>query len=239
MFNGGRINNTIKQSEIDQESANYSVKQSERDIALFVANSYLNVLFAEENLKNAEAQQILNTEQYNQVKSLIDAGVRPANELLDLEAQIARGEQNIISQQNAVTISLLGLKQLLLLEPSYEMVLDRPSDVEILSDSDVITFDEIYNSALNNQPGIRSAELNMRSAALGEKIAKAALYPTIGFGGSLQSNYSNQGQRIDEIRETTNDIPIVIGGIPTTVSFPGQEVITSDNPYFNQIDENG
>ena len=83
--------------------------------------------------------------------------MRPANELLDLEAQIARGEQSIITQQNAVTIALLNIKQLLLLEPGYQMILDRPSDVEILSDSDMITFDEIYTSALSSQPSIRAA----------------------------------------------------------------------------------
>ena len=112
LYNSGRISNTIKQSEVNQESASYSVKQSERDIALFVANAYLSVLFAEENLKNAVAQQKLNSEQYNQVESLINAGVRPSNELLDLEAQMARGEQSIISQQNAVTIAFLNLKRI-------------------------------------------------------------------------------------------------------------------------------
>jgi len=46
LYNSGRINNTIKQAEVNQESANYTVKQSERDVALFVANAYLNTLFA-------------------------------------------------------------------------------------------------------------------------------------------------------------------------------------------------
>ena len=213
LYNAGRINNTIKQSEVDQESANYSVKQSERDIALFVANSYLNVLFAEENLKNAVAQQRLNDEQYNQVESLIKAGVRPANELLDLEAQIARGEQTIITQQNTVTISLLNLKQLLLIDPGYQMILEAPSDVEVLSDADMITYDEIYTSALTNQPGIRAAELEMRSAELGEKIAKSSLYPSIGASGNVGTNYSNRAMRL---------------------SATGLEEV----PYVDQLDEN-
>ena len=213
LYNAGRISNTIKQGEIDQESANYTVKQSERDIALFVANSYLNVLFAEENLKNAIAQQSLNTKQYNQVETLINAGVRPANELLDLDAQVARGEQSIITQQNAITIAMLNLKQLLFLEPGYEIILDRPSDVEILTDSDVITFDEIYKSALSNQPGIRAAELDVRSAQLGEKIAKSSLYPSIGASGNIGTNYSNRAMRFT----------------PT-----GLEEI----PYVDQLDEN-
>ena len=213
LYNAGRISNTIKQSEIDQESVSYSVKQSERDIALFVANSYLNVLFAEENLKNAVAQQSLNTKQYNQVESLINAGVRPANELLDLEAQLARGDQAIIAQENAVIISFLNLKQLLLLESDYQMILDRPSDVEILSNTDLITLDEIYTSALSNQPSIRAAELEMRSAEIGEKIAKAALYPSIGASGNIGTNYSNRALRFT----------------PTGLE---------ETPYLDQLDEN-
>ena len=195
LYSAGRISNSIKQAEVNKESANYSTKQVERDVSLFVANSYLNSLFAEENLKNAVAQLDLTSEQYNQVEALINAGVRPANELLDLEAQMARGEQTIIAQQNAVTIAMLGLKQLLMLDPGYEMSLERPSDVDILSDADIITFDEIYNSALQSQPGIRAAELDMRAATLGEKIAKAAYYPTVGMNGSIGTNYSNRAQR--------------------------------------------
>lgn len=238
LYNAGRINNSIKRAEIDQESANYSVKQSERDIALFVANSYLSVLFAEENLKNAVAQQALTSEQYNQVEKLINAGVRPANELLDLDAQLARGEQSIIAQKNAVTIAMLSLKQQLLLDPGYQMLLETPSDVEIISDAEVITFEEIYNAALSNQPGIRAAELNMRSAEVGEEIAKSAYYPSISLGGSVQTNYSNRGLRVDEIVPTITDIPVAIDGTASILTFPGQEAITSNNPYINQIDEN-
>jgi len=238
LYNAGRINNSVKRAEIDQESANYTVKQSERDIALFVATSYLNVLFAQENLKNAEAQQDLTAEQYSQVEKLINAGVRPANELLDLEAQVARGEQSIITQQNAVTIAMLGLKQQLLLEPGYQMILERPSDVDIISDADIITFDEIYKLALNNQPSIRAAELNMRSAEMGEKIAKSAYYPSVSFGGSVQTNYSNQGLRVDEILDIQNNFPVEINGVPAILGLPGQEAVTSKNPYINQIDEN-
>ena len=238
LFNAGRISNTIKQSEVDQESANYSVKQSERDIALFVANSYLNVLFAQENLKNAIAQQGLNTEQYNQVKSLINAGVRPANELLDLEAQIARGEQSIITQQNAVTIAMLNLKQLLLIEPSIEMILERAADVEVVTDSDVITFDEIYTSALSSQPGIRAAELDVRSAQLGEKIAKSSLYPSVSIGGTLQSNYSNQGRKLEGFDIGTESKQVIIDGSPSVITTPTATPILIDNPYINQLDEN-
>jgi len=137
-----------------------------------------------------------------------------------------------------VTISMLNLKQQLMIDPGYQMILERPQNVEIISDADIITFDEIYESALKNQPAIRAAELDIRSAEIGEKIAKASLYPTVSLGASLQSNYNNRAQRLDEVVPTLTDIPVGIDGEPATLSFPGQEAITSDNPYINQIDEN-
>ena len=100
------------------------------------------------------------------------------------------------------------------------------------------SFDEIYKSAIENQPNIKAAELDIRAAEIGEKIAKSSLYPSVNLGGSLRSNYNNQGQKLEGFRATTSDIPVGIDGIPAVLTFPGQEAIRTDNPYFNQIDEN-
>lgn len=238
LWNANRINNAIRQAEINRQSAIYSVQQSERDIALLVATSYLNVLFAQENLKTSEAQQVLTEEQFSQIEKLVNAGVRPDNELLDIEAQLALGEQNIITQQNAVNIAMLNLKQLLLLEPEYDMILDRPDEVDVLSDAEVITLTEIYNQALSNQPAIRAAELDQESALLGEKIAKSSLYPVLTLGGSIGTNYSNRAVTTDGGETVFNNINVLIDGNPVTIGFPGFQPNFVDVPYLDQIDQN-
>lgn len=238
LFNSGRINNSIQQANLNKQSAQYTEDQTERDIALLVANAYLNVLFAEENIKNTQNQLALTREQYNQIQTLIKAGVRPQNEILDIEAQIALGEQNVITQENGYTLALLNLKQLLLLDPSYDMVLDRPEDVEILSDADLIAFDEIYNSALNNQPGIKAAELDMQSAIIGEKIAKSALYPSISLGANLGTNFSNQAMNIDGGETVFDDGIIIFDGTPVEVGIPSFNPNFVDIPYVDQLDQN-
>lgn len=238
LFNSGRISNSIKQANINKQSAQYTENQTERDISLLVANAYLNVLFAEENIKNTQNQLALTREQYNQIQTLINAGVRPQNEILDIEAQIALGEQNVITQENGYTLAILNLKQLLLLDPSYDMVLDRPEDVEILSDADLIAFNEIYNSALNNQSGIKAAELDMQSAIIGEQIAKSALYPSISLGATVGSNYSNQAMTIDGGETVINDQEIFFNGTPAVIGIPSFNPNFIDIPYVNQMDQN-
>ena len=172
LFNGFRISNTIKRSAIDKRASEYDLEQNKRDIALNVANSYLNVLFAQENLGIAQSQLETSLEQLGQTQKLIDAGVRPVNEALDIEAQIATNEQTVINAENSKEIALLNLKQLLRLDPDVSMELTAPDNVEVLSDPDLLTFTEVYNSALSAQYNIRAADLRVESAFLDEKIAK-------------------------------------------------------------------
>lgn len=211
LYNAGQISNSIKQSNVNKQSAEKNRVQRERDISLTVASAYLNTLFAEENLANSNNQLTLVQEQYKQLESLVRAGARAENELLDLEAQLATAEQNIITQENAIAISLLNLKQLLMLDPNYDLILDRPNEVEIVTDADLITFDEIYKAALMHQAGIQAAELDVESAKIGEKIAQSAFYPSLTLGGQIGTTYSNQAKR-----------------------FPTGEPIS----YGNQLDEN-
>jgi len=206
------------------------------DIA--VANTYLNALFAEENLKIFESQLQTSNEQLSQIQKLISAGVRPANESLDILAQIATNEQNIISAENNEQIALLNLKQLLNLEPNVVMVLETPNQVEITNDPDLLTFDEVYRSALQNQPNVKAAEMRINSAEIDEKISRAGLLPNLSIGGAIGSNYSNQGRRVTGTESVLRSQEVFINGMPITIETPIDIPNLENTPYLNQIDEN-
>lgn len=238
VFNGFRIANSIKRSAIDIQASDYDLEQSKRDISLSVANSYLNALFADENLAIAQSQFGTSQEQLVQTQRLIDAGVRPANESLDILAQIANNEQMVIAAENSKEIALLNLKQLLRLDPDVSMILTAPSDITVESDPDVLTFTEVYNSALKAQYNIKAADLRVESASISEKIAKAGLMPSLSFGASIGSNFSNQGKRVDGFELERVDQTIFFNGTEAVIGTDQPVPILSNNPYFNQLDEN-
>lgn len=237
LYNGGRIKNSYKQSQINNEAASFDMQQSERDIALLVANAYLSALFAEENYKITENQLALSQEQLGQLEKLIKAGTRPANEALNIEAQIALNEQNILSAENNIATAYLNLKQLMQIEKDIKVVVPE-EEVKVNSDPEILRIDEVYASALRTQPNIKSADLNLESANLGVKIAESALLPSISAGGSLGSNYSNKGIRIDGVTEVIVDQEIFLNNIPQTIGFPQEVPIISNNPYFSQMTDN-
>ena len=72
----------------------------------------------------------------------------PAAELLNIQAQLTQSEQGVIAAQNNYEIALLQLKQLLRLDPLEDIRVEVPEDVEIATNPDLITFDELLNYCL-------------------------------------------------------------------------------------------
>jgi outer membrane protein len=236
LFDGFRISHRIEQSKLDTEASKKDKAQMQRDIALGVANSYLNVLFAKENQRIAANTLNLDKLQLEQIKKLILAGTRPETETLDTEALIANDERQVIVAKNSLDIAMLQLKQAMLVEENFDVI--SPDNIQVETDADALQISEVYASALLNQESIKAAEIRKSSADLGIKLAKAQLYPSINIGGSLGTNYSNQGRRIDGYNDVVVNQDVFINGQSFVVGFPNKEPIISKNPYFNQFNEN-
>ncbi|MBK9736613.1 MAG: TolC family protein [Saprospiraceae bacterium] len=166
LFNGSKINNSIDQSIVNVKASLKDLEQTKRDITLNVSTLYLNILFAKENLVNAERQLKLTLEQLSQLNKQISVGNRPENDVLDIEAQIAANEQSIVEAKNSHTINLLNLKQLLRLDPDYNMDIVAPKDLPFGTDPDFTSFNDLYAAAIVNQAGIAANELRLKSAEL-------------------------------------------------------------------------
>ncbi len=238
LYNGNRINNNISQTLINNKAALKELDQVRRDIALNIATLYLNILFAKENLQNAQNQLVQTKDQLSLLNKQISVGNRPENDKLDLEAQMAANEQSIIESQNTLTINLLNLKQLLRLDPDFDLDVSAPGNLDFDTDPDLLTFSEVYQSALNNQSGIAASELRLKSAAIGVKMAQSDLLPTLGAGVSARTNYSNKGVSVNGFNEQIINQDIIFNGQTTTIGFPQQVPIFEKTPYFNQVSDN-
>jgi len=238
LYNGGRINKTISQSLTNNKAALWDLEQVKRDIALNVATLYLNILFAKENLAIAENQLSLTNNQADQLKKLIAVGNRPDNEMLDIDAQAATNEQNIVEARNSLSINILNLKQLIRLDPGYNLDIVSPDQVTVDTDPDMVTFDEVYEKALGSQASVTAGEFRLKSAEIGEKIAKSDMYPSIGAGGSIRSNYSNKGFQVTGYNQQIFEQKVIINNQEVTVGFPQEVPIIEKSPYFSQFGDN-
>ncbi len=239
IFNGNRINNSIQQSKLDLQAAQLDAEATQYNLALNIATAYLSILLSTEQLENARNQLAISQEQLEQTDKLIRAGQTPENERLNNMAQIARDQQSIIQFENAVALNYLNLRQFLEVDPSVNFVIEKPA-INIPFDANPDTYNEreVYTTALGILPQIKAADKRVESAAIGVDIAKANLLPSLGIGGSLTTNFSDRGIRLDGTEEFIRNSTIFIDNTPVEVGFPVERNITSPNPYFAQLGDN-
>ncbi len=241
IYNGGFLKYNIEKNRIALQDQELRKNQTINDIALSVVTAFLNVLFEEDRLKNQQAQLALSKRQLDRTEKLIKAGSLPANDRLDLEAQLAGDEQLLINAENNLEMAMMNLKFLLRLDPLYEMRLLRPEvSVPLDVDPENFTFEMVYARAVETQPNIKADKLGIKMAELDIKIAKSQGYPSIGIGAGLNTTFSSLAQSIDGFRTARIPTPgVFING--EMVSFEvDQKVPTgiSKTPFFDQLNEN-
>ncbi|MBK8922599.1 MAG: TolC family protein [Saprospirales bacterium] len=243
LFNGGRIHHSVQQSKWEAQAAQSDAEQTGSDLALQVAQAYLNVLLTEEQRQSANRRVDQSRRQQEVTQKLIAAGTVPMADKFNIEAQIARDEQAAVQAQNSVDLAFLSLKQLLQLEPDFDLQIERPS---VVIPADVnpenYSLQPVYSAALETQPNVKAAEYRIRSAEAGVPLAKADYFPSVSLFGSLSSNYSSQ--YLDFANGTllrTELTPPVIVRV-NDVDVPIQQYVSyydyPKTPYFTQLDQN-
>ena len=188
VFNGFSNLNTKKQALLEKEGVALDIAVIENDVALNVVNSYLNVLFAKENLNVANTQAEISKTLVDRAKIQFDEGAIAKAELLNIESSSANDYQSVVIQENTLNLALLQLAQLLQISTNAFDV----SAIDVGKPSAILLFDDanvVYEKAITNRPEIKRAELNVESSDLSIDIAKSAFVPSVTASLDLNSTY--------------------------------------------------
>ncbi|MEW7293099.1 TolC family protein [Aquimarina sp. 2304DJ70-9] len=205
LFNGLRNLKTFQRAKLNQLLSQYNLGKSKDDIALFVANSYLQVLLNKESLKVIEKQHEITLEQLKRTKDLVDAGVLPQGDLLEIEATSADELTRIVQAENAVQIARIGLAQTLLIK-DYESF-DIAEQEYLVPGSELLEkpINQVITSARESRYEVQIAEQNKLIAEKNLEIARGAYYPTLNgsFGYSTRESGVSPTPFIEQLY--TND----------------------------------
>lgn len=192
LFDGLRNFKQVQRAKLTALSAQYSFEKLEDDIALTVANGYLQVILNKENLKVLQSQNEVTKQQLQQTKDLVDGGVSPRGDLLEVQAQNASEIQSIVAAENTVQISLISLAQTLLIR-DYKSFDIADGDYQIYGEEVLLKSpQEITEAAQEERYEVRIAENNLDIAEKDVEIAKGARWPTLSAFFGYSTRYSEQ-----------------------------------------------
>lgn len=185
--------NTIKASKYQVYAANFQLEKARNDMGVNVANAFLQILLANEQVKISKAQVDLSIAQLDNTKKLVAAGSVPESNQADLEAQLARDSSALVTAENNSIIRVLTMKALLNLDFGVPFNTELPENVESVALLNLSETDPemVFSAALANQPGYKADEAMVKAANRNLAAAKGALYPSLSIGGGAGTNYAN------------------------------------------------
>lgn len=190
IFNFYSKRNQILASQWDYAVARMSTEKLKNDIALTVANAYLQTLLAKEQEKIAAVQLQQTQARLLNIQKLVKAGSLPELNSAEMEAEVARDSANLITAKGNVTQSILVLKAYMNIEADQPFEIDEPAadkiPVENIAD---LQPDAVYVLAIANMPQQKLNDFKMKAAERTVVAARGSMYPTFSLYGGLGSNY--------------------------------------------------
>jgi outer membrane protein len=223
LFDGLRNINRLNRAKMNAIANQYRLDNLKDDIRLNVANAYLQVVSNKEQLKTFKAQYAVTEQDMKRTKELVESGVLPRGDLLEIEATAANQEQQIINGESLVLISRVNLAQLLQIT-DYENfdIAEEQFDIppsDILKNSPKVIFDK----AMSFRNDIKFSESNVELAEQDLKIAKGAYLPTL-------SGFFQYGTRYSDVTQIPDG-----NGVPYTPNFTDQLWIFDGISYGAQL----
>ena len=192
VFQGMQINNTIKKTEFDLKASFEDLAKAKDDLSLNIASTFLEILFAKELVKVSEDQILITNQQLKQSQEKVNAGSLASGALLEIEAQAAREELNIVDAKNQLQLAKLKLAQMLEIVFTDKFDVEIPILPEVGAQSSVTTSQDVYLIAIKQRPEIRGAEYRYQSTEMQLKMAQGVFYPTLSFYANYYNNYNNK-----------------------------------------------
>ena len=199
IYNWFSKRNTNAANEWELQAAKANTDKLKNDIALTVANAYLQILLAMEQEKIAGVQLQQSQAQLSNTRKLVDAGSLPELNAAELEAQVARDSATVITAKGSVAQNILNLKSYMAIDAAAAFEIDTPPvekiPVEKIAD---LQPESVYALAMANMPQQRVNDFKIKAAQKTSAAAKGNLYPTIsvfeGFVGAQRGHVARGGR---------------------------------------------
>ncbi|SDH00180.1 TolC family protein [Psychroflexus sediminis] len=241
LFDGLNNLRTFQRAKLEKLASQYSLQLMKDDIALFVANSYLQILVNKQQLELLVEQNLVTKKQLELTRKTVEAGSAPEGDLLEIEAINADEEQQIVVAQNNLRIAKISLAQTLLIEDYQNFdIADEEYDIPL---TDILskTPEEIIEKAKVDRYEVKVAEQNLEIAEKDIEISRSQLYPSLNGFLNYNTRESDRGRSVGagiDPNEPTREIGVVEATGQAVVA-PNFRVETAGpSSFFDQLSRN-
>ena len=195
VWNGNRNTNQVKLNQLYVEQNECDSVTTARNIEEQIAQLYVQIAYVKENVgvQKATLESAIINE--NRGKEMLEVGKMSKADLMQLTAQRAQDEYNVVQAESEVRNYKRQLKQILQITDTEEFDIAGFEASDEMALADIPALQSVYDNALRNRPEFKSLALQVESSEISKKIAKAQSLPTIGLTASAGTNTTSLGDQ--------------------------------------------
>ncbi len=191
LFDAFRLNNLIKQADLGIDAGKYTLETTKESISLSILNAYLQILYADELVKNTEKQIESTESQLNLAKERLLLQVISQSDYAQVKSQLASEQLTLANSKSQLAIAKVTLMQLMELPVNDNFQIAHPDLSGTIDQGRIPDVKTVYEKALAIKPQIKNAAINKEIAALDEKVAKSAYFPSLSASAGISSGFSS------------------------------------------------
>ncbi|MEA3372098.1 MAG: TolC family outer membrane protein [Campylobacterota bacterium] len=175
LFEGFATSSQIDESKAKTLAASYKYVEVADDISLRMVNTYIEVMRNSELLGTAQKNVDINTEIFEKVKKLYDAGLTTLSEVNKIESSLALAKSNYVVQENNLVDAEYNLQRVLG-KPLKADKMIRP----VLTDASLPASAEAAKEvAMKKNPSLLVSMYNIRQARASHANSRSNYYPRL------------------------------------------------------------
>lgn len=224
-------------------SADFQLEAAGDTLVTRASQAYFNVLVAMETLGAAEAQEAALKKQFDFADKRLEVGLAPITDVHEARAQYDSARANTILVRNALEDAHQALAEITGQRITNLKALPQDFQPELPARGGV---EEWIASAMENNPALKSKQLQVDSAAADVDTARAARWPTLYLDGSYsdqknwgESTFSGRTFPLDGSSRgpslgLTLSVPLFTGGM---ISSQIRQAAALRDVYSDQLDQ--
>lgn len=185
LFNAGKTGNSVSQAESQVLAARETLRNSEQNVLLDAATSYMNVLRDTALLGLSTNNVDVLEEQLRQARDRFQVGEVTRTDVAQAESRLAAARSQASLAQANLKTSIARYRQNVGAEPK-QLAPGKP--IERLLPKNL---DQSVSIAMGQHPAIIAAQHGVDAAELFIKVTEADLLPTLGVTGTVQKRYDS------------------------------------------------
>lgn len=191
LYNGGKIKNSFRRENFEEESSYLTIEASKRDISVEVLNRYLQILLNKEILALANNSVQKATLILQKIEKSVNLGFSSSKILLEAKANLYKERQRELEASTNVKRALLDLTNLLQIKKTESFDIQDISESIEIENTYPKPLDLIINEAIISSPKIQSLEIKLKSLEIQTEISKSSLIPTVSLNTNVGTYYFN------------------------------------------------